>query len=295
MNDYDSKQTVSLVLGSGGARGFAHIGVIEYLTANGFDIRAIAGTSMGALVGGIYATGKLDLYRDWVTTLDRGDVIRLLDLSFGNNGLIKGERIINTLLNMIGNANIEDLAIKFTAIATDIDDGSEIRLSDGPLFNAIRASIGIPSVFTPYRYRGKLLVDGSLVNPVPVSTTLDDNTDLTIAVNLNGPKRHRKTSATVEPGKANETDRSRQKLTGFIDDIRQHLSSRQQHTLGLFDIITRSMNIMEDTIARWQLSSHKPDIVIEIPRDACSFYEFYRAREMIETGQDKARQILSKG
>lgn len=282
--------TVSLVLGSGGARGLAHIGIIECLVASGFVIRSIAGTSMGALVGGIFATGKLDRYRDWVTTLQRSDVIRLLDLSFGNNGLIKGERVINTLLNMIGNTNIEDLDIRFTAIATDIDAGNEVRITDGPLFNAIRASIGIPSVFTPYHYRDRMLVDGSLVNPIPVSATLNDDTDLTIAVNLNGTRHHR---SRPEVERKAETAGPHQGLAGFIGDIRDHFNSHQQNTLGLFDVIARSMNIMEDTIARSQLSAHTPDLVIEIPRDACSFYEFYRARELIEMGRNSAHQVLS--
>lgn len=294
MNPAHKKYSVSLVLGSGGARGLAHIGIIDCLTEHGLDIRSIAGTSMGALVGGIYAAGKLDLYKNWVSTLERRDVIQLLDLSFSNNGLIKGERIIKTLKDMIGNANIGELAVKFTAVATDLDEGKEVWISDGPLFDAIRASIGIPTVFTPYRYRNKLLVDGSLVNPVPVGATVDDQTDLTIAVNLNGKVSKRTDTPDTGSVTRRRQNGYQQRMANFIDDIRQYLNIRQQKTLGLFDVVARSMNIMEDTITQWQLKSHSPDIVIEIPRNTCSFYEFYRAQEIIRLGREKAGAALAR-
>jgi NTE family protein len=180
------KKTVSLVLGSGGARGLAHIGVIEVLEEKGFEIHSISGSSMGALIGGIYAAGKLQVYSDWVQSLERLDVIRLLDFSFGGAGLFKGRRIIGTLKEMIGDCNIEDLPIAFTAVATDLEAEKEVWLSRGPLFDAIWASIAFPTIFTPKVYQGRRMIDGGLINPIPIAPTLRDRTDLTIAVNLSG-------------------------------------------------------------------------------------------------------------
>lgn len=157
-------RTVSLVLGSGGARGFAHIGVIQALVNNGFDIRSIAGTSMGALVGGIYAAGRLDVYTRWVTALERGDVIRLLDFAFDRKGLFKGEKIINLLRDLIGDRNIEDLPVSFTAVATDLRTHKEVWPRRGPLFDALRASISIPTIFTPFDYQDMQLVDGGFMD-----------------------------------------------------------------------------------------------------------------------------------
>ncbi|MCO6411442.1 MAG: patatin-like phospholipase family protein, partial [Thiogranum sp.] len=194
------KRTVSLVLGSGGARGYAHIGVIGWLQDHGFDIRSIAGSSMGALIGGIYAAGKLDAYANWVRALERRDVLQLLDLSFGRSGLFKGERVIRALRDLIGDYDIEDLPVSFTAVATDLDAEKEVWLSKGPLFDALRASIAIPTLFTPFECNGRRLVDGGLVNPLPIAPTLRDMTDLTIAVNLSG-----QAEADVEPPAGNDS------------------------------------------------------------------------------------------
>jgi len=179
--------SVSLVLGSGGARGYAHIGVIEELVAQGFDIRSVAGSSMGALVGGVYAAGQLDAFRDWVKPLQRFDVLRLLDWTISGGGLIKGDRIIDKLRGLIGEVNIEDLPIAYTAVAVDLMAQREVWFSRGPLFDAIRASIAIPTVLRPHYYEGRTLVDGGLLNPVPITPTLRDLTDCTIAVDINAP------------------------------------------------------------------------------------------------------------
>jgi NTE family protein len=179
--------TVSLVLGSGGARGYAHIGAIEELVAQGYDIRSIAGSSMGALIGGVYAAGQLDAYRDWVKPLQRFDVLRLLDWTFSGGGLIKGDRIVGKLKELIGDVNIEDLPMSYTAVAVDLMAQREVWFSRGSLFEAIRASIAIPTVFRPHHYQGRILVDGGLLNPVPITPTLRDLTDCTIAVDINAP------------------------------------------------------------------------------------------------------------
>ena len=182
-----TSKTVSLVLGSGGARGYAHIGAIEELVAQGFAIRSVAGASMGALVGGVYAAGKLGAYRDWVEPLQRFDVLRMLDWTFSGGGLIKGDRIIDKLRELIGDVRIEDLPIAYTAVAVDMLAQREVWFSRGSLFDAIRASIAIPTILRPHRYEGRLLVDGGLLNPVPITPTLRDLTECTIAIDVNAP------------------------------------------------------------------------------------------------------------
>ncbi|MDT8405128.1 patatin-like phospholipase family protein [Sulfuriflexus sp.] len=286
-----ANKTVSLVLGSGGARGLAHIGVINWLTEQGYDIRSISGTSMGALVGGIYASGHLDVYTEWVTRLERMDVLGLLDFSFGEGGLIKGERIIRVLRELIGDYQIEDLPLAFTAVATDLDNQKEIWLNKGPLFEAIRASMAIPSIFTPVTYHGMRLVDGGLLNPIPIAPTLNDKTDITIAVNLSAQPRSRssvtRASAPAEKKPATEEDASyREKIQHFIDNLQDNIFNSRPTDIGMLDIITNSLDTMQNSIARFRLAAYGPDIIINIPSDVCLFYEFYRAKELIRFGHE---------
>jgi NTE family protein len=209
--------TVSLVLGGGGARGLAHIGVIQWLTENGYAIRSIAGSSMGALVGGIYATGKLEVYAEWVAALERMDVVRLLDPSFGHAGLFKGERIMEVLRELIGDCSIEDLPVSFTAVATDLESGKEVWLREGKLFDAIRASIATPLVFTPFKYGERQLLDGGLVNPIPIAPTLNDTTDLTIAVSLSGAAEAKPPAPATAPSTGGNPYRER--IRAFIESL----------------------------------------------------------------------------
>jgi len=282
---------VSLVLGSGGARGLAHIGVIQWLTENGYDIRSISGSSMGALVGGIYATGKLEVYAEWVLALERIQVLRLLDPSFGRNGLFKGERIIGVLRELIGDCSIEALPMSFTAVATDLESGEEVWLKEGKLFDAIRASIATPLVFTPFRHGARTLLDGALVNPLPIAPTLNDQNDLTIAVNLGGPAEVRPPPATSSPiANGNVYQR---RIRAFIGSLRLG-GTTGVPARGLLDIAFTSMQTMQDTIARLKLAAYSPDVIVEVPRNACGFYEFWRAEELIELGRERAAQAFGK-
>ncbi len=287
------KKTVSLVLGSGGARGLAHIGVIEVLEQQGYEIRSISGSSMGALIGGIYAAGHLSTYTQWVTALDRFDVLKLLDLSFSGSAFFKGERIISTLRELIGDCNIEDLPIPYTAVATDLDENKEVWLSSGPLFNAIRASIAFPTVFSAMTYNGRTLVDGGLLNPVPIAPTLHDHTDLTIAVSLSGKARH---VAPVKPKSVSKNGRVsgyHQKIIDFIESLqRKGNHKNEHHDENFFDVVSKSLDAMQSTIARLKLAAYTPDIVIEIPKNVCTIYEFERARELIEIGRQETIDVL---
>jgi NTE family protein len=284
-------RTVSLVLGSGGARGLAHIGVIQWLTENGYDIRSIAGTSMGALVGGIYATGRLEVYAEWVRALERMHVLRLLDPTMGRAGIFKGERIIKVLRELIGDCDIESLPISFTAVATDLNSGKETWLRSGRLFDAIRASIATPMVFTPFKVGDRVLIDGAVVNPVPVAPTLGDATDLTVAVDLSGPPEQFATPSLHPSPFAKE--RLRKGILKFLDSARP-LPKHQEPSHGLLDIAFAAMQHMHDTIAELRLAAYTPDVIIEIPRNACGFLEFWRAEEMMALGRERAARAFSK-
>jgi len=284
------KKTISLVLGSGGARGLAHIGVIQVLEEQGFKISSISGSSMGALVGGIYAAGQLETFTEWVCALDRMNVLRLLDFSFSGDAIFKGDRIIDTLRDLIGEQAIEELQISFTAVATDLDKSREVWFSSGPLFDAIRASIALPTVFSPFIHRGRTLVDGGLLNPLPIAPTLHDMTDLTLAVSLCGKSQKKEEVLPPVIKNENKSDSYYQKLLDFIEDLQPKKS--EDNEAGVFDIISKSIDAMQSSISSFKLAAYTPDIVIEIPRDACSIYEFERAAEMIEIGRLKATSAL---
>jgi NTE family protein len=286
-----SGKKVSLVLGSGGARGLAHIGVINWLQENGFEISSISGASMGALIGGIHAAGKLDVYSDWVCELRKHDVLRYLDLSFGGRGLFKGEKIIEVLRDMVGEYRIEDLSIAYTAVATDIDREREIWLNQGPLFDAIRASIAVPTVFTPHLYHGRRLVDGGLLNPLPIAPTLKDLTDLTVAVNVHARSQHR-AAPPVEADDDDDDDGGPGRIAAWIEDLQKSIGRKTDDGLGFFDIVLKSLDAMQNTVVRFKLAAYTPDVLIDVPRNTCMAYEFYRARELIDLGREKAEQAL---
>ncbi|MEE4255104.1 MAG: patatin-like phospholipase family protein [Desulfuromusa sp.] len=290
----DSEQkTISLVLGSGGARGLAHIGVIQVLKERGYQIRSISGSSMGALIGGIYAAGELDAYTQWVCALDRLDVLRLLDFSFSGAAFFKGDKIINTLRELIGDRDIEDLPISFTAVATDLEEGKEVWLSSGPLFDAIRASISFPTIFSAFQYRGKTLVDGGLLNPIPIAPTLRDQTQITIAVGLCGKERHILDQPLVVQGAPEKRNKYHHKVIDFIDGLQRKNHGKEEDT-GMFDVVSKSIDAMQSTISKFKLASYTPDIVIEIPKNVCSIYEFDRAAELIEIGRQEATARLNE-
>ena len=292
---YMSKQpTVSLVLGSGAARGLAHIGVIEWLNGHGYRIESIAGASMGALVGGIYAAGELDSYKQWVLALEKKDVIRFLDLAFSSEGLFKGDRLMEVLREMVGDRNIEDLPVSYTAVACDLDRQREVWLTDGSLFDAIRASIAIPTVFTPHRYRGMKLLDGGLLNPVPIAPTFKDLTDLTIAVDLNAMREESTVPAMKGTGESVPASSTRMHATvqHFLDNIQSSIVQHRSSDLGLFDLLSSSFETMQNAISSIKLATYAPDVHIEIPRSACKAYEFDRAAELIELGYTMAGEAI---
>ena len=284
------RPTVALALGAGGAKGLAHIGAIEEIEAQGFRIVAIAGCSMGALIGGIYAMGKLDVYRDWVSTLARLDVFRLLDWTFSGGGLIKGERIIGRLRELIGDTQIEELPLTFTAVATDLEREREVWLTRGSLFDAIRASIAIPTLLRPHTIDGRRLLDGALLNPVPVTPLIRAAADYVFAISVDGPAQLMPvTSAPVEPG---EVSGYRHRVGGFLSRMLPHSEGKPREP-GAWDLLNQSMDLMQANLARLRLAAYEPDLLIQLPRNVSTTYEFYRARELIERGRTQAREALA--
>jgi NTE family protein len=294
-----SKQTVSLVLGSGGARGLAHIGVIKWLEEHDYNIVSISGSSMGALIGGIYAVGKLDEYEHWVRAITATDIVKLLDISLARDGLVRGERIIETLKGLIGDQLIEDLPIPFTAVAADVVREKEVWLNTGSLFDAIRASISLPLFFQPAEVNGVKLLDGGILNPVPIAPTFNDDSDITIAVNLGGkpdPGFPVPELAAAADEEADFADR----IAGFIKglDVTKRITEQvsdkvaQKSGVGMLEIADRTFDAMQSAIARQQLAAYPPDIELVIPNNVCGTLEFDRAEQMIQLGYELAERRL---
>lgn len=291
------RREISLVLGGGGARGHAHIGAIRALLEHGFTIRSIAGCSMGALVGGIYAMGKLEEYERWARQIDRRQIFSLLDLSFGGGGLVKGERVIAALRALVGEMRIEDLPIRFTAVAADIVRGREVWIDQGPLFDAIRASFSLPLFFTPAEHQGVRLVDGGVFDPVPIAATYRDDTDLTVAVSLSGPASRQPqgppVSEQVEEA-SGFSARLWRRLPGRGEgNGKAEKGARPDDRWDLSFVVSQSIDAMQGVITRQRLATHPPDVLIEIPRDACGFLEFERAGELIALGHDLAKERVA--
>lgn len=290
------KTKVSLVLGSGAARGLTHIGVIRCLENHNYDIKYISGSSIGALIGGIHAAGELDVYVEWVKALKRRNILSLLDISFSRKSIFKGEKIIEVLKKIIKDRTIDDLPIGFTAVATDIIEQKEVWITQGSLFDAIRASIAVPMIFSPIQNSDRLLVDGGIANPVPIAPTLNNNTDLTIAVALNGPPEIFESNI-----KANLDDHEAQLKNKYQLGIEKLIDSmmpkdgvkKNKHDLGIFNLMTQSMDTMQSSIARFKLAANRPDIVIEIPRNLCGWLDFDRAEELIEFGYTRTEECLN--
>ena len=287
-----SGKRVSLVLGSGGARGLAHIGAIRELEAAGFQIASISGCSIGAVIGGVYAAGKLDEFESWVRAISRMDMVSLLDMSWSSDGLVKGDKIIETLVELVGDRKIEDLPIPYTAIAADIKNEREVWLRSGRLFDAIRASISLPLFFTPVPYKGYHLIDGGVLNPVPIAPTFNDDTDITIAINLGGPTGDILIDADEE--KTDDVSKSMGKrIAQYLSDLRSSKNSGKSDRVGAYDIADQAFDAMQGTIARHKLAAYPPDVVIEISRNACGTFDFDRAAQIIDLGRRKTQHALS--
>ncbi len=289
-----NKRNISLVLGSGGARGLVHIGVINWLEAHNFKIKSISGCSIGSLIGGVYAAGKLPRLENWMVSLTKSDIVSLLDISWMGSGIFKGDKVINTLVNLIGDVKIEELDIPFTAVAADIASEKEVWLNSGSLFDAIRASISLPLFFTPFDYNGTKLIDGGVLNPVPIAPTFNDTTDLTIAVNLGGAIKKGNLAANLEQPAEKVELSVRDTIKKFISSIQSNTTESAQGNWKMYDVADKAFDAMQSTIGRQKIAAYPPDIEILIARNTCGTLEFERAAEMIELGYIKAAEVMEK-
>ena len=281
------QRKVSLVLSGGGARGIAHIGVIEALEKRGFEIASIAGTSMGALVGGVYATGNMKALKKWICSLDKMKVFHLVDFSFSNQGLIKGDRVFSKIGEFVGDTKIENLSIPYVAVAVDILNKKEVLFESGSLYDAIRASVAIPTVITPVKANNTILVDGGILNNIPVNRIKRVDGDLLIAVNVNA------NIPNIKPAKGEKADaKSENKYLKNIKIFQEQLHKMspfdQEEKLGFFDLMNRTITLMTYQITQLSLAQHAPDLLIQISRESCGAYDFYRAAEMAELGHQAA-------
>lgn len=292
---------IVLVLGAGGARGLAHIGVIEELIARGYRIEAVLGCSMGALVGGVYCAGRLHEYKQWACSLTRREVFRLVDFAFGHPGFIKGDRVIDAIKGLVGEHLIEQLPVRFKAVATDLDTRREQWITDGPLFDAIRASIAIPMLLTPHHHQGHVLVDGGLLAPVPISGVAEFPDLQVFAVDVNA--RQTEPDALAAPPPMQDIEPPNERLEAIQkgwSQLLQSLGRSKPETpivkanRNVIDLMARSLSAMHSCITQLQLERHPPDVLISIADDACTFYEFWRAQEMIDIGRQAASHALDR-
>lgn len=284
------QQSVSLVLSSGGARGIAHIGVIEELERQGFEIKSIAGSSIGALVGGIYASGNLKVYRDWMCNLDKKAVFNLVDFTLSTNGLVKGNKIIKELKKIVPDLNIEDLPISYTAVATDIKHKKEVVFEEGSLYEAIRASISIPTVFKPYMFDGKVLIDGGVLNPIPINRAKRCNNDLLIAVDVNSPILSEKQVA--DKNLSTEEEVELNYFSFLMKKGFQFLPKLPAKQLNYYSLLSQTASLMIQQISAMSIEMYQPDILIKIPMNSYGPFHFYKSEEIITAGELATRSAL---
>ena len=281
----EGKRKIALVLGSGGARGMAHIGVIEELLKKGYEISSISGCSIGSRVGGFYAAGKLEAFKEWVLQLDKLDVYSLFDFTLDSQGLIKGDRIFRKIEHVIPDQNIEDLGIPFTAIAADVNKGEIVEFSSGSLFTAIRASSAIPTILTPVKHDDSELVDGGVLCPLPIRYVRRKEEDMLVVVDVSSAIPY----APLLDVKEMEKERNEylKKLDDFLDKWKGIVpNSRPKfESNNMLSLMNKSFRIMQNRLSDMLLEATPPDLLIRISRDSCGTFELYRAHEMIETGR----------
>ena len=290
------KPKIALVLGSGGARGLAHIGVIEELLSRGYDITSVAGTSMGALVGGIYAAGKLPDFKKWVLGIDTFRMFQLLDFSFRLDGMVKGQRIISTLKEMVPDLSIEALPIPFAAISTDMAAEREVVFDSGSLFDAIRASISLPAFFRPVHKSDMVLMDGGILNPLPINRVSRRRGDKVFAVDVNVPDDEKPLPVRRKVQAEDDDDST------FVEWLKRTFSSDssddEKADSSLYSpyggSLLQASDMMIERISRLTVELYKPRLLIEVPAAAYGILEFYRAPEIMELGRAAAAQALDR-
>jgi len=263
---------VSLVLSGGGARGYAHIGVIEELKKQGFEIVSIAGTSMGAVIGALEACGALDEYKKWVMSFDFLDIFKFYKPPLK----LDGNKVFKKVEELAGTHKIEELPVKFTAVATDLTKKKEIWFQKGDLWTAVKASSAIPGVFEPVMNNGRALVDGGVLNIMPIAPVMSDMSDIIVAVNLYGEERDLSV-------KLSKDIKNKQSL---LEDVWDKIFNVDEN------VVNQSINLMMEIIFRYRRAEYIPDIEINVPQNIANWYDFHKAPELIEIGRFLAKEAL---
>ena len=287
MADQMKTKDIALVLSSGGARGLAHIGAIEELESHGYHISSIAGCSMGALIGGVYAAGKLNEFREWMKTIDRKKMLGLIDFSLSLNHIVKGTRIIEAIMEFVPDVNIEDLPIPYCAVATDLKAGREVMFRKGSLFKAIRASISLPSFYEPVTLNEMILIDGGIINPLPLNRVKRQSGDILVGVDVSGhdykaqwDEMHRLTSM-----QKSDTSLKTKILDMLIPDNIE---------FNYYTVLSRASSLMirQNSILMTQLMN--PDILVDIQMNRYGTFDFDKSEKLIAIGRQKTSQAIDK-
>ncbi len=281
-----SDKNIALVLSSGSARGLAHIGAIEELETQGYHITSIAGCSMGALIGGIYAAGKLQEYREWMRTIDRKKMLDLMDLSLSINHIIKGERIINALMEIVPDVAIEDLPIPYCAIATDWKSGKEIIFRKGSLFDAIRASISLPSFFSPVKKGEMILLDGGIMNPLPLNRVIRQNGDLLVGVDVSCNDYTLKNDLEKEAETRIKRNHSISQM--ILDKLRP-----KNLDFNYFTLLSRTSSLMIRQNSMLMTQLMEPDILIDIKLPSIDSFDYNKSEQIINLGRQQTQKKLA--
>lgn len=323
------KKDVALVLSSGGPRGWAYIGAIEELISRGYRIKSVAGTSIGSLIGGIFAAGKMEEVKEWLFSLDAWKVFSLMDLSLSKNHLVKGDKVISALKEIVPNVNIEDLDIPYCAVAADLYTGEEVVFDRGPLFDAVRASISIPSLFRPVKYGFRTLVDGGIVNTMPIDKVKRQDGDILVAFDVNDIDAEGIRNSIIAEAREIEdrTEKERQlslETKTVIDAVKHNdtltlmekirLAGAQGHKIiahhlnteeyvpdmeiyedNYYTILSRTFSIMNHALAKASAERFNPDILVKMPFDAFDqISDYARAREISEAGRELMKAALDR-
>ena len=285
--DIEKQKDIALVLSSGGARGLAHIGAIEELEAQGFHIASVAGCSMGALIGGVYAAGKLGEFREWMKTIDRKRMLELTDFSFSIDHLVKGTRIIEAIMEIVPDVAIEDLPLPYCAVATDWKTGREVVFRKGSLFLAIRASISLPSFYEPVKHDGMILIDGGVTNPIPMNRVERHQGDILVGIDVSGHDYE------AQWTKQHELAERRKRSTSLSQKILNRLIP-DNLDFNYYTMLSRvsSLMIRQNSILMAQLM--KPEILFDIQMSRYGGFDYDKSEKIIAIGRQKTSLALQR-
>lgn len=275
-------KNISLVISCGGAKGLVGVGVIEELERNGFIIKSVSGTSIGSVILGVYASGKLNEFKQWMLGLSRLDVFRLMDFTINKQGILKGKKIFNEMNFFFKDSLIENLPIPYSAVSADIKSFKEVVFNKGSLHHAIRCSISVPSLLTPVIYKKMVLVDGGILNPLPLSRVKRTKDDILVAVNLNY----------MDPNYKNDISPSSLDYPIMQKMLNYFSTNKKEDNGNVMNYLNKTVYIMMSQLSKNSIELHKPDILINIPYNVCGFFDYHKTSELIRFGVEKTKFAL---